>query len=103
MNQLLEVVVTSPVEWMQPFVDSALDAHLIAAGHLTPISTTYRWEGSVFHRREVRAHLHTSTDRAEELIETIVASHPFQVPCITSQVLAATPDYAAWVAMNCKR
>lgn len=103
MGEVVEVVVTSPVEWMQPFVDELLAERLIACAHQVRIDTTYRWEGAVQHEQEARAMLHTSQAALAALLERIERAHPYDVPCVMTTVMRAPESYASWVAQSTSR
>lgn len=98
MNDAVEVIVTGPPDDMPGLVEKLVDERLIACAHLTPITSTYRWQGSVEHTAEVRAAMHTTKARIEELLRRIPETHPYEVPCIlVVPILTGDSDYVAWI------
>lgn len=97
MSDVIEVVVTSPIGWMKPFVEEVMAERLVACAHQSVIETTYRWQGRVHQAREDRAAMHTTPAALEELVGRVRDRHPFEVPCVMWTVVMATPEYAIWV------
>lgn len=70
---------------------------LPAAGHTDTISTTYRWRDELHTANEIRAVLHTCTDRLPELKDAITQWHPYEVAYIAHQPLNTTEAYGQWI------
>lgn len=96
-REIIEVVVTSPADWMPQFVERALSHRLIACAHQIPTQTKYRWSGEVRSGREIRAAMHTVTEALPNLFNQIKEDHPYEVPCVLWHSLHATDAYADWV------
>lgn len=67
--------------------DSCLICHffffflqLIACANVTPVKSTYRWEGKVQQDREVLMILKTRAELLPEITKFIKENHPYQVP-----------------------
>ena len=98
MSDVVEVIVTGPPEFMPGLVETLVNDHLIACGHLTPINSTYRWKGEVEHAAEVRAAMHTTTYRVEAVSQRVLGLHPYDTPCIlVLPVQGGDSDYLRWV------
>ncbi|QKE85869.1 divalent-cation tolerance protein CutA [Arthrobacter sp. NEB 688] len=83
---------------MPGLVETLLDERLIACGHLTPIESTYRWQGAIEHASEVRAAMHTTKGRVEALRQRVRGLHTYDVPCIlVLPVPRGDCDYLNWV------
>lgn len=89
---------TGPPEFMPGLVETLLAERLIACGQLTPINSTYRWQGAVESAAEVRAVMHTTADYADAVMQRVRDAHPYEVPCILLlPVTDGAPDYLTWV------
>lgn len=98
MTNVVEVIVTGPPEIMPGLAESLVSDRLIACAHLTPIDSTYRWQGSIEHGTEMRAAMHTTQARTEAVKQHVRRAHPYEVPCIlVIPVLSGDSDYLAWV------
>ncbi|MBM6544637.1 divalent-cation tolerance protein CutA [Janibacter sp. YIM B02568] len=97
MSEVVEVVVTGPADWVRAFSDAVVADRLAACVHQVAIDSVYRWEGEVEHDREVRAMMHTSAARLDELTERIDREHPYDLPCILTVATIPSPGYANWV------
>ncbi len=98
MIDVVEVIVTGPAEFMPELVETLVGERLIACGQLTPIESTYRWQGRIEHATELRAALHTTTDRADAVLRRVSELHPYDVPCILAvPVQGGDRAYLEWV------
>jgi periplasmic divalent cation tolerance protein len=65
---------------------------------LSPIRSTYRWEGRVEQADEALLLVKTTTSRAPAVTSAIAVRHPYAVPeVLTLPVSAALPSYLRWV------
>ncbi len=63
-----------------------------------PVSSTYRWKGDVESAVEHQVHFKTAADRADALVEHLLAAHPYEVPeVVVTPVLGGNPAYLAWI------
>ena len=97
MSEVVEVVVTGPADWVRAFSDAVVADRLAACVHQVAIDSVYRWEGAIERDREVRAMIHTSAARVDELTGRIAREHPYDVPCVLTVATAPSPGYADWV------
>ncbi|MGL5829443.1 MAG: divalent-cation tolerance protein CutA [Angustibacter sp.] len=101
MSNVVEVVVTGPPDVMPALVEALLRERLIACAQLTPIDSTYRWQGSIEHAAEVRATMHTTNARTEDVMQRVRKLHSYEVPCIlVMPVHSGDSDYLAWVGLE---
>lgn len=78
-------------EWL---VASRLAACVQVEG---PLTSTYRWGGSIERTEEWRVVCKTSSASGEACRGALLARHPYDLPQVTWQELRAGADYAAWV------
>lgn len=62
-----------------------------------PITSVYRWEGTVETTEEFRCTCKTSRQRATDCTAAILAAHAYQTPEVIISEARATPAYANWV------
>nr|WP_026119372.1 divalent-cation tolerance protein CutA [Nocardiopsis ganjiahuensis] len=63
-----------------------------------PITSFYRWEGSVQSDEEWTVVLKTAADRVDDLVAHLVETHPYDVPEIVAvPVTGGNPAYLTWV------
>ncbi len=76
-------------------VDERLAACVQVAG---PVTSRYRWEGSVEIAREFLLVAKTAEERVDALIAAVRDAHPYDVPEITVvPVTGGLADYLEWV------
>lgn len=69
------------------------------ANILGPLTSLYRWEGTIAESREIAALFKTTAALAEAATARIAALHSYDVPCITTwPIEKAFPAYAQWVS-----
>jgi len=97
-----EIIVTGPTDDTLDRISRELvDARLIACANVfdAPVTSTYRWKGAVEVDSEKRAHLHTRSELADQVIAFIKERHPYEVPNVTVVPLTnGNPDYLAWIS-----
>lgn len=62
-----------------------------------PITSVYRWQGSVEKADEFRCVCKTSRERAAACTAAILGAHAYQTPELIVTEVHAAPAYAAWV------
>ncbi|MFJ8931772.1 divalent-cation tolerance protein CutA [Streptomyces sp. NPDC102364] len=99
MTEVCAVLITAPdAEWLKSLVRKLVNDRLCAVGHVSPVSTTYRWKGEVHDAGEALATLRTVPDRVPEITARTLEEHPYEVPSIiTMPISDATPAYRAWI------
>ena len=78
-------------------VEGALAACVQVDG---PVTSIYRWQGSVEAAEEWRCTCKTTPARREACLAAILAAHPYETPQLTVAVVGATRSYAAWVEQS---
>lgn len=75
-----------------------VDARLAASAHVIhPITSVYRWDGTVHQAAEARAFLRSRHALLGELTAFVVKRHPYEVPNITAvPIVGGNPDYLSW-------
>ena len=79
----------------------ALEEHLCACVHMTPIESHYWWQGVIRQNNEFRLSFKTISERYERLVDLIVGEHSYDLPSIYSTaVLHGGEDYTRWIETN---
>ncbi len=78
---------------------AVVEARLAACANAWPgVAACYRWEGRIEESQESLLWLKTSGERVEALVESLRASHPYELPAIVVlDVVGGLPDYLAWI------
>ena len=64
-----------------------------------PVTSIYRWQGTIERAPEWTCQMKTTPDRAASLVERIRAMHPYQVPeILVVAVAGGDPEYLVWLA-----
>ena len=74
-----------------------LQARLAACVQVEPITSHYRWQGALHEESELRLVCKTLPATVPALLALLRTQHPYQLPQLVVQALAATQDYADWV------
>ena len=76
-----------------------LEARLIACANIVgPMTSLYRWQGSVEQDTEYLLVMKTAASEVEGLIARISDLHPYEVPeVIALPIAAGAPPYLAWI------
>jgi periplasmic divalent cation tolerance protein len=80
-------------------VREMVERRLVACGTVLPGATSlYRWEGALAEESEVVVLLKTDAARWDELVQTVVERHPYEVPeLLALPVARGLERYLAWV------
>lgn len=100
MSELAEVVITAPdPDWLLDLTRQLVAERLCASAHnFAPIRSVYRWRGEVIERTEGRVSLHTRAALVPAIVERVKASHPYEVPGISTRpIVGGNPDYLSWI------
>lgn len=78
---------------------SVVDAGLGACAQVVgPITSVFRWEGSLETEREWRLEIKTAADRVSRLVEHIGANHGYDVPeIVATPITGGSPAYLSWL------
>ena len=100
MNQYIQVVTTVEKEEDAARIARALVEKRLAAcvQVLGPVTSTYRWRGSIETAREWQCWAKSRQALFERIAEAIRQIHPYEVPEILAlPIVAGSPDYLAWL------
>lgn len=97
--QLVEVHTTvGNAEDGERLAAAAVEQHLAACVHLTPLRSVYLWQGRVQHDAEVALAFKTSAASAPRLRAFILSQHPYELPALyTLEVAEASAPYRDWI------
>ena len=76
---------------------AVLEQRLAACVQVEPITSYYRWQGALHEESELRLVCKTLPATVPALLALLRTQHPYQLPQLVVQALAATQDYADWV------
>ena len=72
---------------------------MCSAHNFAPVRSVYRWQGEVHECTEGRVSLHTRASLVPVTVERVKASHPYEVPGISSRpIIGGKLDYLEWIA-----
>jgi periplasmic divalent cation tolerance protein len=82
--------------------DAVVAERLAACVHVAgPVTSIYRWQGTIERAPEWTCQMKTTPDRAASLVGRIRAMHPYQTPeILVVPVAGGDPDYLAWLAQS---
>ncbi len=96
--EVCEVIITAPdADWLADFARRLIENHLVAAAHLFPIRSLYRWKGRLYDENETRAALHTRRSHLPTIRDLVSSEHPYEVPGFAVLLIAASTPYRDWV------
>lgn len=99
-DDLVEVTITAPdCDWLVDLCRQLVDARLASSAHVIhPITSIYRWEGSVHDAIEARAFLRSRSELLDDLTAYVVERHPYAVPNVTAAaIVGGNPRYLEWI------
>jgi len=81
-------------------VESLLTRRLVACGQRTgPMTSRYRWKGSLEQSEEWLVLLKTRADLAERVVEEILRDHPYETPEVVAvSITHGSAGYLEWIA-----
>jgi periplasmic divalent cation tolerance protein len=96
---LTVLTTTGSEEKARELAAGAVSRHVAACAQISaPVTSVYRWEGSVANDREWQVLFKTSAARYDELEAYIRHVHDYDVPeIIATPVVRGGADYLAWV------
>ena len=99
MTDIVTVEINCPDTAVATAIAEALVTRRLAAANIhAPIQSLYHWQGRVDRAEEIPLVFKTRSDLAPALAEAARALHPYDTPSILTRPVAATADYAAWIA-----
>jgi periplasmic divalent cation tolerance protein len=99
-TDLCEVIITAPgAEWLTDLCHQLVDGRLASSAHVIhPVTSIYRWDGTVHKTTEARAFLRSRYALLNDLTAYVIEHHPYDVPNVTAiPVVGGNPDYLAWI------
>ena len=91
------VLITHPADGARAFARALVERRLAACVNLLPVTSVYRWQGTVEEEPEVLLVVKTGADRLAEL-EAALADHPYDVPeLVALRPAHVEPAYLAWL------
>ena len=100
MEEIVLVLTTFPDEFdAESLARELIEARLAACvSVLPPQTSTYRWEGAVETAREHQVVIKTISTRVGELMMTLRARHPYDLPeFLVLPVSGGDPTYLDWL------
>ena len=84
--------------------DALVAERLAACVQVTPIGSTYRWQGSVAHDDEHLLVVKTRTALAEAVRDRVLAMHSYDLPAISwVDIAGGSDEYLAWIHAETER
>lgn len=103
MTDIVLILTTWPDEQLaQQAAVKWLELNLVACVNILPKMTSiYRWDGEVQSGTEHQMLIKTSSHRVDELMQSIVATHPYECPEILQlPVIGGYDKYLNWIKGN---
>jgi periplasmic divalent cation tolerance protein len=73
-------------------------ARLGACAQIVPVTSVYRWDGTVHTEPEWRVEIKTAADRAGALTAHLRERHPYDLPeIVVTPIAGGSAEYLAWV------
>ncbi|MDQ1656591.1 MAG: periplasmic divalent cation tolerance protein [Cryptosporangiaceae bacterium] len=90
---------TDTNEAAQTLAEGIVEARLGACAQITgPITSVYRWEGTIRSEPEWRIEIKTPTDRVAALIRHLEAAHPYEIPeIVVTPITDGAAPYLTWL------
>ncbi len=93
------VLVTAPSEAVgRSLARSLVEAKLAACVSLTPITSIYRWQDTIYDEPEWQLVIKTDLSQFEAIAAHVKSAHPYDVPeIIALPITAGLPAYLQWI------
>lgn len=92
------VLMTHPEEGADAFAEGLVERRLVACVNLLPVTSVYRWEGSLQKDGERLLIAKTVAERLPELEAHLAAAHPYDVPELVALPAAhVAGGYLGWL------
>lgn len=94
-----EVITTLPTQAAaEEFAAALVEQRLAACVQISgPILSIYRWRGSINQDQEFSLCCKTTVSRLPQLLDYLIAHHPYELPEILALSLKASNEYAHWL------
>lgn len=97
------VIVTSTTDSegkAQELAAKVIEAKLGACAQIVgPVTSVYRWEGSIQTEQEYRVEIKTTADRVAALTERLKGWHSYDLPeIVATPIVGGSTEYLTWLA-----
>ncbi len=98
MSTDLRLVLTTEADQTkaEALAEQLLTRRLAACVSLMPVQSCYHWKGEIERSQEVQLIIKTSSQRLEQLLASLEASHSYDTPEILHMAAQAGAAYGAW-------
>ncbi len=100
------VKITCPTSEVAERIATVLvERRLAACVNILPgVTSIYQWQGEICRDSETLLLVKTADERAEEILEVLVAEHPYEVPeALWTPVVYGSESYLDWMTESMKR
>ncbi len=95
---LLVTIAVSSADEARKISHALVEERLAACVQATPVSSTYRWEGSVESADEVLLLAKSREDLLERLIARVEELHSYQCPeVVAARIVVGSSSYLRWL------
>ncbi|MCF3973681.1 divalent-cation tolerance protein CutA [Paracoccus salsus] len=96
---MLHLTTTCPdIDTARDLARNALERRLAACASIQPgILSLFHWQETIDEEPEVQLVFKTTEARRDELIGLIRDLHPYDLPVMTWEMVATTPDATEWL------
>lgn len=89
--------ITAPPEDAGDIARLLVEERLAACVNRIPCESTYRWKGELIDEEEEILLAKTTEERYPDLLERVLAAHPYDVPCVERfDEGDVFPDFGQW-------
>ncbi len=97
MYSIVYITASGPGE-AEKIASALVEEGLVACVNVVPITSYFRWEGSMHKDAEVLLLCKTLTARVDDVVARVKELHSYDVPCITHWSIAGgSESYLQWV------
>jgi periplasmic divalent cation tolerance protein len=94
------VLSTAPRDLAGSIADMLVESGLAACVNIAEVHSCFIWDGEVCHDEEALLIIKTFRERMHEVIATVRARHPYEVPeIIAIPITGGFEDYFSWMRM----
>jgi len=98
---VVKVVTTLPISWKEfevgEWAHALLSEKIAACIQIDKIKSMYPWEGTINSEEEWKLSITTRLDLINQLIRSIQATHPYEIPQIVWHAVNADENYSNWI------
>ena len=96
---MIHVTTTCPdLDTARDLASVVVEARLAACGNIVPeVKSVFHWQGRIEEEEEVSVTLKTRAEHVNAVVEMLQERHPYDLPVITWEEVASTPDAEAWL------